>query len=127
RGQLKAAEATAQRLDSAAGQAGARGLAGTVAHADLMRHLDPDQDGAYTGTVGGQDPTRPANGTRSGGAPVEHFVAPHLVMETPESLALTSPNSTASFAGGHQHFTSQRDAHLAAGTSLAAASGASAG
>ncbi len=127
RGQLKAAAATAQRLDRAAGQAGARGLAATSAHADLARHIDPEQDGKYTGKVGGQDPTRPANGKRHGGDPVERFAAPLLFMETPESLILTSPGDSASFAGRHHHLTSQRDTHLAAGTSLAAAAGAGAG
>ena len=127
RGQLKAAEATAKRLDRAARQAGARGLAATSAHADLARHIDPEQDGKYTGKVGGQDPTRPANGKRHGGDPVERFAAPLLFMETPESLVLTSPGDSANFAGRHHHLTSQRDTHLAAGTSLAAAAGAGAG
>jgi uncharacterized protein (DUF2345 family) len=126
-GQLKAAAATAQRLDSAATQATATPLAANPVHADLQQAIDPQQDGHYAGTVNGQAATKPRGSQRSGGDPVERFAQPVALLETPESLALTTPASAALFAGGHQHLTSQRDTHLAAGATLALAAGQNAG
>jgi type VI secretion system VgrG family protein len=125
-GQLKAANATAKRLDSAATQAKATPLAANSAQVELQQAIDPQQDGKYTGNVNGQASTKPSGSQRNGGDPVERFAQPAMLLESPESLALTTPKSAASFAGEHQHFTSQRDTHLAAGATLAAVSGDSA-
>jgi type VI secretion system VgrG family protein len=125
-GQLKAANATAKRLDSAATQAKAGGLTANSAQTDLQQAVDPQQNGKYSGPVNGQAASKPSGNQRSGGDPVERFAQPAVLMESPESVALTTPKSAASFAGEHQHLTSQRDTHLAAGATLAAVSGDSA-
>jgi type VI secretion system secreted protein VgrG len=122
-GQIQAASSTAKRLDTAARQAKATGLAANAAQTDLQQIIDPRQDGKYTGTVNAQATTRPTGTQRSGGAPVERFAQPAALLETPASLAFTTRQSAAVFAGQHVHLTSQRDAHLAAGATLAVASG----
>lgn len=123
RGQLAAAHATAERLTHAATDAGTVGLNANDAAPTLTERIDPAKDGHYAGRVGGADPTRPANGQRHGGDPVERFATPAVVMETPANQAWTTPNSAAFFAGDHQHVTSQENAHLAAGATVAAAAG----
>ncbi|EIL94568.1 type VI secretion system tip protein TssI/VgrG, partial [Rhodanobacter sp. 115] len=85
-GQLKAAHATAQRLDGAATQAKATPLAANNAQTDLQQMIDPQQDGKYTGSVNGQPSTKPNGNQRSGGDPVERFAQPAVLLETPESL-----------------------------------------
>jgi type VI secretion system VgrG family protein len=122
-GQLAAASATARRLDTAASQAKATGLDANTAQSDLHRALDPAQDGKYAGSVNGQSTTKPAGAKRNGGAPVERFAEPAVLIESPERLAFTTPESAAVFAGRHLHLTAQRDAHLAAGATLGAAAG----
>jgi type VI secretion system VgrG family protein len=122
-GQLQAANATARRLDSAATQAKAGSLAANRAQTDLQQAIDPRQDGHYTGPVNGQSATKPQGAQRDGGDPVERFAQPAALLETPASLALTTPGSAASFAGEHHHLTSQRDTHLAAGATLSTVSG----
>lgn len=126
-GQLEAVAATAQRLDTAATQATATPLAANPVHAELQQAIDPRQNGKYTGAVNGQAATRPSGTQRSGGDPVERFTQPAMLLETPASLALTTPNSAAAFAGEHLHLTSQRDTHLAAGATLSAVAGDAAG
>ncbi|MEO7067829.1 MAG: type VI secretion system Vgr family protein [Rhodanobacter sp.] len=122
-GQLKGAIDAAKRLDSAATQAKAGSLSANSAQTDLHPLIDAQQDGKYTGPVNGQPATKPAGSQRSGGDPVERFAQPFVVMESPESIALTTPKSAVSFAGEHQHLTSQHDTHLAAGATIAAVSG----
>lgn len=126
-GQLSAATDTAKRLHTAATQAQTRGLAANAAQTDLGTVLDPSQKGHYTGPVNGQAHTKPTGSQRSGGDPVERFAEPAMLVESPERVALTTPNSSAAFAGRHLHLTAQRDAHLAAGATIAAAAGDGAG
>ncbi|RKF44499.1 type VI secretion system Vgr family protein [Paraburkholderia fungorum] len=122
-GQLKQAVATAKRLDSSATGAKASGFAGNAAQADFLKAIDPQQDGKYTGAVNGQSATRPVGTQRDGGAPVERFATPAIVLESPENIAFTTPASAVSYAAEHVHLTAQGDAHLAAGATVAAASG----
>src|SRR5699024_187682 len=89
--------------------------------------MDPQKQGKYTDNVNGQAATRPQGGQRHGGAPVERFAEPLLVTETPESLAFTTPKTSAGFAGGHHHLVSQQSTHFAAGKTIAAAAGRNAG
>jgi type VI secretion system secreted protein VgrG len=121
--QLNAAAQTAQHLDSAATQAKAGGLGANPAQTALQQAIDPSKEGHYSGDVNGQASTKPGGDQRSGGDPVERFAQPVIVMEAPQSIALTSSQSATAFAGQHLHATSQRDMHLAAGATVAAAAG----
>ncbi|MDI3262295.1 MAG: type VI secretion system Vgr family protein [Fulvimonas sp.] len=127
RAQLEAAADTARRLHQAATGAGALGLSGNTAQTDLGPSLDPAGQGRYHGPVGGQPATRPGTDRRQGGAPVERFASPALLLDSPQRLALTSAMSSALFAAEHLHLTAQRDAQLSAGATLAAASASRAG
>lgn len=122
-GQLKQAVATAKRLDGSAIGAKAGGFAGNAAQADFLKTIDPQQDGKYTGAVNGQSATRPVGTQRDGGDPVERFATPAIVLESPENIAFTTPASAVSYAAEHVHLTAQGDAHLAAGATVAGASG----
>ncbi len=122
--QLKQAVKTAQGLDESAVGASAGGLTANAAQADFLKAIDPAQDGKYTGAVSGQSATKPASdGQSNGGDPVERFAAPAVVLESPENVVLSTSNSAVSYAEQHVHLTSQGDAHLAAGATVAGASG----
>ncbi|MGH8084814.1 MAG: DUF2345 domain-containing protein, partial [Lysobacter sp.] len=60
---------------------------------------------------------------RDGGDPVEKFATPLLFVESPDAIALTTPNSALAYAGGNVHLTAQHDAHLTAGHTFAGVSG----
>ncbi|CAJ0801689.1 hypothetical protein R77555_03683 [Ralstonia mannitolilytica] len=115
RGQLTAAQKTAQRLSDAASSQQALPLAANEAFDPLTQALDPAQDGHYDSNVNGQDATQPNK------APVERFGQPWLVTESPTSIALASQATTTVYAGRHLHGTAQGDWHLAAGNVIAAA------
>ncbi|AYA47422.1 hypothetical protein RSP824_13615 [Ralstonia pseudosolanacearum] len=115
RGQLTAAQKTAQRLSDAASSQQALPLAANEAFDPLTQALDPAQDGRYEDNVNGQDAIQPNK------APVERFGQPWLVAESPTSIALASQATTTVYAGRHLHGTAQGDWHLAAGNVVAAA------
>lgn len=115
RGQLTAAQKTAQRLSDAASSQQALPLAANEAFDPLTQALDPAQDGHYEDNVNGQDAIQPNK------APVERFGQPWLVAESPSSIALASQATTTVYAGRHLHGTAQGDWHLAAGNVVAAA------
>ncbi|WP_175865300.1 type VI secretion system Vgr family protein [Burkholderia cepacia] len=121
--QLKDAEKTAQELDRAATGALAVGLSANAALTDFLKAIDPAQDGKYAGTVGGQSATKPSGTQRDGGDPVERFATPAVLMESPENIVVTTPDSAVSYAAQHVHVTSQGDAHVGAGATVAAATG----
>ncbi|API75638.1 type VI secretion system Vgr family protein [Ralstonia pseudosolanacearum] len=115
RGQLTAAQKTAQRLSDAASSQQALPLAANEAFDPLTQALDPAQDGHYDSNVNGQDATQPNK------APVERFGQPWLAVESPTSIALASQATTTVYAGRHLHGTAQGDWHLAVGNVVAAA------
>ncbi|MDN7673521.1 type VI secretion system Vgr family protein [Burkholderia oklahomensis] len=121
--QLKQAVQTAKGLNESATAAQADGFAANAAQADFLKAIDPAQEGKYTGAVNGQSATKPSGSQRDGGDPVERFAAPAVLMESPENIVLTTPHSAASYAAQHVHLTAQGDAHVAAGATVAAASG----
>lgn len=124
---LKAAEAIATGLVKAATAADAFAPHGVSASQGLTRRISPEEDGRYRDPVGGQAPTKPQDERHRGGAPVERFDEPALLMESPESIAVTTARSSASFAGRRQHLAVGGDAHLAAGATVATASGGATG
>ena len=111
RGQLTAAQKTAQRLSDAASSQQALPLAANEAFDPIDKALDPAQDGKYPSNVNGQDSQQP----------VDKFGQPLLVAESPSSIALASEATTTVYAGRHLHGTAQADWHLAAGNVIAAA------
>ncbi len=111
RGQLTAAQKTAQRLSDAASSQQALPLAANEAFEPIDKALDPSQDGHYASNVNGQDSKQP----------VDKFGQPLLVAESPSSIALTSQATTTVYAGRHLHGTAQADWHLAADNVVAAA------
>ncbi len=111
RGQLTAAQKTAQRLSDAASSQQALPLAANEAFEPIDKALDPAQDGKYPSNVNGQDAQQP----------VDKFGQPLLVTESPSSIALASQATTTVYAGRHLHGTAQADWHLAAGKVIAAA------
>ncbi|AYA48920.1 type VI secretion system tip protein VgrG [Ralstonia pseudosolanacearum] len=115
RGQLTAAQRTAQRLSDAAASQQALPLSANAAFDPLTQAIDPAQDGHYPSSVNGQDATQPNR------APVDKFAQPLLVTESPASIALASQATTTVYAGRHLHGTAQGDWHLAAGNVVAAA------
>ncbi|MGQ4660630.1 type VI secretion system tip protein TssI/VgrG [Lysobacter sp. F6437] len=121
--QLKGAERTAQALNDAAQGSEVATLAGNARQTDLIKQIDPEQDGKYGGSVNGQSATKPEGANRDGGDPVEKFAAPLLIAESPDAIALTTPASAIAYAGGHSHLTSQFDTHLAAAHTFTGVSG----
>ncbi|KGM53025.1 type IV secretion protein Rhs [Lysobacter concretionis Ko07 = DSM 16239] len=121
--QLKGAEHTAQALSDAADASEVAALSANAAQTDLIKAIDPGQDGRHEGRGNGQPATTPHGDQRHGGAPVERFAKPLLLMESPDAIALTTPNSALAYASGNTHLTSQHDAHLAAGHTFAGVSG----
>ncbi|CAJ0820880.1 type VI secretion system Vgr family protein [Ralstonia flaminis] len=111
RGQLTAAQKTAQRLSDAASSQQALPLAANEAFEPIDKALDPSQDGHYASNVNGQDTQQP----------VDKFGQPLLVAESPSSIALASQATTTVYAGRHLHGTAQADWHLAVGNVVAAA------
>jgi len=111
RGQLTAAQKTAQRLSDAAASQQALPLAANEAFEPIDKALDPAQDGHYPSNVNGQDTKQP----------VDKFGQPLLVAESPTSIAFASQATTTVYAGRHLHGTAQADWHLAAGNVIAAA------
>ncbi|ANH75677.1 rhs element Vgr family protein [Ralstonia insidiosa] len=111
RGQLTAAQKTAQRLFDAASSQQALPLAANEAFEPIDKALDPTQDGHYASSVNGQDTQQP----------VDKFGQPLLVAESPSSIALASQATTTVYAGRHLHGTAQADWHVAVGNVVAAA------
>lgn len=122
-GQLKGAEQTAQALSDAAEGSQVAALGANAQQAKLITALDAEQDGKHPGRVNGQPATKPSGSSRDGGDPVEKFATPLLFVESPDAVALTTPKSALAYAGGNVHLTSQHDAHLAAGHTVAGVSG----
>ena len=121
--QLKQAVATAKSMDDSAANAKAGRLTANTAQADFLKSIDPAQDGKYDDAVSGQSATKPDGGKRDGSNPVERFAAPAVVLESPENIVMTTSNSAVAYAGENVHLTAQGDAHLAAGATVAGASG----
>ena len=122
--QLKGARRTAEALGETAGDSGVATLTADTALTEFIAGVDPEQEGRYEGTVGGQAATRPAGGAREGGDPVERFARPVLLAESPDAIAFATATSAVAHAGGNLHVTAQQDLHLAAGQTF---SGVSAG
>jgi type VI secretion system secreted protein VgrG len=87
------------------------------AQQDMLKQLDPKQDGKYAGAVNGHEARRAKAGARDldAGKPVERFGAAIAVLDSVDSINLATPASTLLFAGEQLHWTSGSDLHMTAG------------
>ena len=121
--QLKTAHKTAQSLSDAAQQQQALPLKANTAQEDFLKAIDPQQEGKYTGPVGGQEARKAQPGSRTLGDPTERFARPFIVNEAPADIGLASPASTLLFAGANLHATVQQDFHIASAHTVSTAVG----
>ncbi len=124
--QLKAASETAKALSDAASRQNALPLAANQAQTDFIAAVDPQKDGKFTASVGGQPAQKAQPGSRELADPTERFAQPFIVAEAPSDIGLSSPASTLLYAGAHLHATVQQDLHVAAAHTFAASVGESA-
>ena len=101
----------------------------------LLERLDPTQKGSFAtqglATLNGQSTQKTLTSGEKAGrdldtsaeAAVERFGAPLIVLDAPSSIAVTSPASTAVYAGEQLHLITQSDSHYAAGHTLSSVSG----
>lgn len=125
-GQLRAAERTAQALSEAATAQGARALNTDKRQTEFIDGIDPQKDGKYEGSVGGQEARKAAANSRTLGAPTERFSKPYIVTEGPDDIGLSTPASTVLFASQHLHATVQEDLHIASAHTVSSAVGTAA-
>ena len=141
RAQLKGAQSLTDALQDAASQAQALGSTQVkdtqTAQKLLLERLDPTQKGSYRGrgqtSLNGQTTQKTlTSGDKAGRdldtapeAAVEKFGAPLIVAEAPSSILMSSPASTAVFAGEQLHIVTQGDSHYAAAHTLSQVSGKS--
>jgi type VI secretion system secreted protein VgrG len=122
--QLKAARQLGEALSQSARQQGAHGLSshdGDQAwqhHADQM---DPQTQGRYEGSVGGQEAKKAQGRTLT--EPVERFAQPLLHLDTPVSASFVTPTSIHLFSGQDTSVSAQGDVHSTSAQSFSAVSG----
>lgn len=116
-GQLKAAQDRANTLSETAQAQQADGLKANTAQADFTKTLDPEADGVYQASVGGQDHHKANPGSRDAGDAAERFATPSVLLDSTSTLATTTPASSLFYAGGNTHTTVQGESqHSASGT-----------
>lgn len=120
-GQLQAARSAAQALSDSAAAQGAPTLKANADQTRFITLIDPQQDGKYTGPIGGQAAAKPS------GQSVERFAQPVVLNEGPSDIGLASPAGLVAFAGRSLHATAQQDLHLAAAHTVSVAAGEGAG
>ncbi|WP_027458417.1 type VI secretion system Vgr family protein [Dechloromonas agitata] len=121
--QLKAARETAKALSDAAQAQSALPLKANAAQERFIQAIDPQQEGKFTGSVGGQEARKAQPGSREWGEPTERFAQPFIVNEAPGDIGFSSPASTLLFAGASLHATVQQDWHVASAHTFSAAVG----
>jgi len=87
------------------------------AQQDMLKQLDPKQEGKYAGAVNGHAAQRAKDGARDldSAKPVERFGGAVAVIDSVDSINFATPASTLLFAGEQLHWTSGSDLHLTAG------------
>lgn len=124
---------------------GARSLGDALAHAAVqhqalhsapsaeaevafIKYADPAAQGKYPGPVNGQAVAKARHGAREldSGQPVERLGTAAVLLDAAASMNWATPASHLVSAGQQLHWTSQSDLHLAAGTTVASVTGASA-
>ncbi|HZE91450.1 MAG TPA: type VI secretion system Vgr family protein, partial [Rhizobacter sp.] len=126
--QLKGAQQLGQSLGQAASAQGAMTLASHKAEdaqavQGLLKAIDPQKDGKYSGSIGGQDAKKSQAGRRELQDPVERFAKPYVLLDTPSAAVFASPAAIASFSGQDTSLTAQGDVHAAAAHTVSLVSG----
>lgn len=111
--QLKSAAETAKSLSDATSAQTALPLKANAEQTAFIKTIDPQQDGKFSGDVGGQPARKASPGSREPGDPTERFADSIILAEAPSDIGLSSPASTLLFAGEHLHATVQNDFHIA--------------
>ena len=95
------------------------------AQQDMLKQLDPKQDGKYDGSVNGHAAQRAKDGARDldTAKPVERFGGAVTMIDSVDSINLATPASTLLFAGEQLHWTSGSDLHLTAGQTYSSVAG----
>lgn len=115
--QLRATQEQVDNFGAAARDGGGLNLEALEGLSNALPSLDAEEKGRYEEDVNSQAAEQPD------GQPVARFSEPHLVLDSPAAISVSTPNSSAHYAGEHQLFASQSDAHLAAQGSMAVATG----
>ncbi|PJC98216.1 type VI secretion system tip protein VgrG [Janthinobacterium sp. BJB1] len=117
-GQLKgAAELNKSLAEAAQQQTALFSQEAKQAQLDLIKQIDPQQDGKYQASLGGQEALKTSAGERklATDQPVEKFGQPLVLMEAPASINWATPGSTVMFAAQQLQWTTQSDLHMTAG------------
>jgi type VI secretion system secreted protein VgrG len=135
RSQLQAAQSLTDAVHQAAASQQALGSTqiadAATAQKLLLSRLDPQQQGSLAAQghsdLNGQAVYKAKTGSRAldiqPPSAVERFGAALIVADTPSTVAITSPASTAVFAGEQLHQITQADSQHSAGHTLASVSG----
>lgn len=123
-GQLKAAQDLATRLSDAASAQQANELKANTAQVAFTQSIDPEQDGIYQTAVGGQDHHKTQSGSREAGNAAERFATPSVLLDSPSTIATTTPASSLLYAGQNTHQTVQGESQQTAGSTYSSVSGA---
>ena len=122
--QLKAARQLGEALSQSARQQGAHGLSshdGAKAWQHHTEQMDPQAQGRYEGSVGGQQAKKAQGRTLTD--PVERFAKPLLHLDTPVSASFVTPTSIHLFSGQDTSLSAQGDVHSTSAHSFSAVSG----
>lgn len=122
--QLKAARQLGEALSQSARQQGAQGLSshdGAQAWQHHTEQMDPQAQGRYEGSVGGQEAKKAQGRTLTD--PVERFAQPLLHLDTPVSASFVTPTSIHLFSGQDTSVSAQGDLHSTSAHSFSAVSG----
>lgn len=120
------AQSLSQALAGAAAQQQALSSgAAAQAQTDFIAQIDPGQHGKYPSAVNGQTALKAAGSSREldAGQPVEKFGTAIVLMDAAAGINWATPASTALYAGGHLHWTTQSDLHLTAAHTLSSVAG----
>lgn len=129
-GQLKgAAELNKSLAEAAQQQIALFSQDANQAQLDLIKQIDPQQDGKYQAGFGGQEALKASTGERKLAAdqPVEKFGQPLVLMEAPASINWATPGSTVLFAAQQLQWTTQSDLHMTAGHTYSSVSASAQG
>ncbi|RZL65364.1 MAG: type VI secretion system tip protein VgrG [Variovorax sp.] len=126
-GQLAAGLQAAERLSEASSGAEGLALKANSFIQPLIDDIDPQKNGHWPESVNGQEAKSPEGDSREGRHPVAAFARPLMLLDASTSLNLATPASTTLYAGEAIHWTSQQQAHLAAGKTVSLAAAKSAG
>lgn len=122
--QIKGAQRTAEALHDALQSQQVPVFEAHSSIEALHRSLDPEADGRYNGSIGGQSSMKPGSDGRSAGdRPVERFAEPRVLAESPDHIAWATPHSGITYAGRNMQLTAQGDLHGTAGKTVSAVAG----